>query len=854
MSDRRKRRSITSEMMLWILGLVVLPVLALTVYFYITITSALKETGYEKELQTNHTAQNTIGILGESIIGVTITNGYWEANRQALLAHDMEWLELNIGDIPNVVPNIDFVAEADISGSIIVQTGDVEPFIRTVNVPHLMGKFKSVKTFTGILDTSKGLAIVAVSQVTGDSGQNGTAGMIIMGRLLDNKIMIKLQDTLQTDIALLTDSGQFLSSTEEVTAKDINVFVADKGTGDSFEIVGNDGVSLSKSAAAFKDMSGRTIGTIYTQSLSVTAMKTVNGLSRLGIYSLIVMALLLLLVAYLLRRRIMLPLRHLTIMLEQVAAGKQVDEIPKHVEQGDVELLQAIGRISNLNQQLEQTVLKRTAAIQNLLNYAKQGFFTVHSDLIVGEEYSLQCTRIFGMNIAGVHLPELLYPDNEQEKRLLLEILEECFVQKDELRREIVVSLLPEELFIGELTVSVEYKVIEDDSKATLEIMVILTDITEKRMIEQQIAKERLILQMVVQVVTHLDDTNTTLIAFRRFCEMGIVDIINSQRTWEQKLLSIYKRIHTFKGSFALLQFLHISPRLHHLESELQERINRVDEYTGEQSLQYLRSLQLNTWMEEDLKVLTDILGEEMLYQYRRNQTLTIQRKDWITLESKLIHALAESQHLDLLVELRELRNKPFSELVQSYAEYLTITSERFGIILHPMKMEGEDVSVDAQRFLLFSQSLIHVFRNIIVHAIELPGQRASVGKDEKGTVSLQTNQLNGNLVVTLSDDGKGIDVSKLRVRLLTKGLSDEATLDRMPDEEVILYIFQDELTTTESVSELSGRGVGLSAVKDEVDKLGGFIEVKSVAGGGTTFIFTIPLEEDRKHEEAQAG
>jgi two-component system chemotaxis sensor kinase CheA len=850
MSNRLKRRSLTSEMMLWILMLVVLPVLALTVYFYITITSALKETGFEKELQTNHTTQKSIEALGETILGVTITNGYWEDNRQALLSHDMEWLQRNIADMTGVVPNIDFVAEADLEGRVLTQSGDVEQFTDRVKVPYLLAKFETTKTFSGLLDTSKGIAIVAVSQVTSDDGSKESAGLLITGHYLNKEMMVRIQDTMQTEVALLLNSGQFLSSTDKVKADDLKRFLGDKKVGDLFEIVGNDSVSLIKSAAGFKDMTGKTIGVIYTQSQSVTTMKTVSGLGKLGLYSLIVMAFLLLLVAYLLRRRIMLPLRHLTLVLEQVAAGQQVDEIPTHVQQADVELLQAIGRIGNLNQQLELTVQKRTAAIQNLLNYAQQGFFTVHSDLMVGEEYSSPCTRIFGRDIAGCHLPDLFYPDNDQEKQLLKEIFEECFTQTDELKRELVVSLLPEELSIGHLTISAEYKIIEDESGVTAEIMVILTDITEKRSIEQQMVQDRLVSQMVVQVVTHMEETHLILSEFKRFCEMGIVDNMNSQRPLEQRLLVIYKRIHTFKGSFALLQFPNIVPRLHELETQLKELIDQAEKGAGEHSLQFLRSLKLHTWVDADLKALTDILGEEMLFQQQRDQTVKIQREDWLMLESKLTKALAEPQHLDLLAELRGVRNRPFRELVAHYNDYLILSSERLGIVMHPIRMEGEEVSVDGQRFLLFSQSLIHVFRNIVVHAIEQPEERLSQGKDERGTVTLCINQVGDMLVVTISDDGRGIDPKKLRERLLSKGICDEETLQHLSDEEVIPYIFRDELTTTESVSEMSGRGIGLSAVKDEADKLGGTVTVSSSPGQGTTFTFTIPLEEYGKQRE----
>ncbi|MFC4303602.1 ATP-binding protein [Cohnella boryungensis] len=845
-------------MMIWIFLLVVLPGISVTAYFYITITGALKESAYEKELQTNYVAQRSIESLGETILGVTITNGYWEANRQALLSRDMEWLERNIGDMPRVVPNIDFVAEADLEGRILVQAGDVEQFQNRIEVPHLLERFGEEKTFSGLLDTSKGLAVVAVSQVTGDTGENGTAGLLVTGHYLNERDMARVQDTLQAQLALELASGQFLSSTDMLTLEVLREIYGKLPVGEPAELVKHDRLSVTQSAVPFKDMTGRTIGRLYTQSQSGSSMETVSALNKLALYSAFGLAFLLVLVAYLLRNRIVRPLRHLTAMLEQVAAGKQVDDIPKYVEQSDKELLQAFGRIGSLNEQLKLTVETRTAALQNLLNYSQQGFFTVHSDLRVGDEYSLPCVRFFGREIAGASFPELIYPDNEREAKLLADIAAEVFVQEDELQREMVVSLLPEELNLQELVISAEYKIISGTDGSSTELMVILTDITERRMIEEQIARERANQQMVVQVVTHLEETNQILTEYRRFCEMGIVDALRSPLPLEQRLLSVYKRIHTFKGSFSMLQFPLIVPRLHALETELQARIRLIglspDYESVEESLREFRIMELHTWVDEDLKALTDILGEEMLYQRNQESTLSIPRGAWRRLENKLAEALAPTGHRELLSELRELRNTPFRGLVEHYRDYLETAAERQGIPLNPVVLEGEDVTVDPQRFRPFAQSLIHVFRNIVVHAIEPSEERLLQNKEACGTVALRFGRQGDRLIVVISDDGRGIRSESLRERLVEKGIIAESAARLLTSEELIAYIFRDEMTTAESVSELSGRGVGLSAVQEETEKLGGSVEVASVPGEGTTFTFSLPLEANESIEEDVPG
>lgn len=844
-----KRRSLTSEMMLWIVVLVVLPLIALTAYFYFTITAALMETNRADELRTNQTAQKSLEALGETILGVTITNGYWEDNRQALLARDMEWLERNIADMPEVVPDIDFVAEAAIDGEIIVQSGDVEPFVDRVDVPYILQRFRGEKTFAGILDTSAGAALVAVAQVAGDDGEGEAAGLLITGRLLDNRMLQRLQAALQTEIALLFASGRFLSSSGNIAASDVERFLSDNGTDirSVLPVAREDDIGLSRSVAPFPDMSGEPIGALFTESRSETATTTMSGLGRLGLLSLLVLIFLLALVAFLLRRRITIPLRHLTSMLEHVAEGRPAGELPKHIRQADVELLRALEGIGSLNQQLERTVEQRTNAIHNLLNYTRQGFFTILPDLSIGGEYSAQCRRLFDLDeIAGAYAPELLYPEEEQERKLLAEILLEIFGQADEMKRDIVMTLLPAELTIGAWTVGMEYQLLAEaeETDGPAEMLVIMTDISEKRMYENRTVRERLILQMVVQVVTHLDEFNNTVDEFRQFGEIGLADILAGGLTMEQKLMSVYKRVHTFKGSFSLLQFPYVVPRFHDLESQLQARIAQADFTPDETNERFVRELQLHTWLDEDLAVLTEMIGEDMLYQQQRRTMVSLPRTQWLSLESRLARALPGPEHRELLEELRQVRNRPFRELVSTYNDYLAITGERYGIRMHPMALEGGELAVDAERFFHLAQSFIHVFRNIVVHAIEPPDERRRSGKDECGTVTLRVSRLRDNLNIEISDDGGGIDVVKLRERMVRKGLCAAEAAAGMSDEEVIPYIFRDELTTTEAVSELSGRGVGLSAVWDEVAKLGGSVEVRSAAGAGTTFLFIVPLED----------
>jgi len=136
----------------------------------------------------------------------------------------------------------------------------------------------------------------------------------------------------------------------------------------------------------------------------------------------------------------------------------------------------------------------------------------------------------------------------------------------------------------------------------------------------------------------------------------------------------------------------------------------------------------------------------------------------------------------------------------------------------------------------------VHVFRNMIDHGIETPEERLAAGKREFGLIQCKIRQSGNELTLSVSDDGRGIDAAKVLRVAESKGLIAPGQGGLMTAEEIYGLLFMDSLSTKDEVSALSGRGVGLSAVKAEVERLGGTIEVGSKPGRGSRFKFHLPL------------
>ena len=158
------------------------------------------------------------------------------------------------------------------------------------------------------------------------------------------------------------------------------------------------------------------------------------------------------------------------------------------------------------------------------------------------------------------------------------------------------------------------------------------------------------------------------------------------------------------------------------------------------------------------------------------------------------------------------------------------------------LQMSGEDTEVDRTVIDEIGDPLIHIIRNSIDHGIETPKERIKRGKSEEGTVILKAYPDGNNVVIEVVDDGGGIDFNKVKVKAIEKGIITAEEGDILSQEEIIPLLFMPGFSTSDEVSDISGRGVGLDVVKSKIESINGSIEIDSEMGKGTRFIIRIPL------------
>src|SRR5262249_50612753 len=157
-------------------------------------------------------------------------------------------------------------------------------------------------------------------------------------------------------------------------------------------------------------------------------------------------------------------------------------------------------------------------------------------------------------------------------------------------------------------------------------------------------------------------------------------------------------------------------------------------------------------------------------------------------------------------------------------------------------EMYGADTELDRQVLELIKDPLTHMVRNSADHGLEMPAERIAAGKHERGIIRLSACHQGGHIVIEITDDGRGLDPARIRAKAVALGLASESAIERMSDAQVQAFIFAPGFSTMDTVTSVSGRGVGMDVVRTNVDQIGGTIDVKSVPGRGTTFTIKIPL------------
>lgn len=237
------------------------------------------------------------------------------------------------------------------------------------------------------------------------------------------------------------------------------------------------------------------------------------------------------------------------------------------------------------------------------------------------------------------------------------------------------------------------------------------------------------------------------------------------------------------------------------------------------------------------LETLMQMVSELVL---TRNQLMQIVRtkedKDFMSPLQQLSHITSELQE-----GVMKTRMQPIGNAWSKFPRLIRDLSLELGKKIE-LKMIGAETELDRQLLEVIKDPLTHMVRNSCDHGLETPADRLAAGKGEVGTVTLSAYHEGGHIIIEIKDDGRGINIERVKQKALENGMATEAQLETMSTKQIAQFIFGAGFSTAEKVTSVSGRGVGMDVVRTNIEKIGGTIELDSNWGKGSVVAIKIPL------------
>jgi two-component system chemotaxis sensor kinase CheA len=468
-------------------------------------------------------------------------------------------------------------------------------------------------------------------------------------------------------------------------------------------------------------------------------------------------------------------------------------------------------QLSDYAKNLERKVEERTAELDArnrgmrlVLDNVAQGFITIDLHGKMASERSAIVDRWFGTPSEGASLLDYLRP----EAARFVELLELGLVELRDgiMPLELLLYQLPQRFQWRERTFAAAYNPL-GAGELPDGLLVILSDVTEA------VARERAEREQkeMITLFQHVALDRSGVEAFL----LEAATLVGALRE-EQDVVTQRRLVHTLKGNCAMYGMTAYAELAHRVESEL------IESNVGLASEQ--RSALVEAW-KRNMSRIGWLLGGP-----RRN----VVQLETSELQALALRAQAGAVPREIVATLADWQREPAYRRLERLGAQACSVAERLGKPRPKIEIEDHGVRLDGDGLAAFWAAMVHVMRNAMDHGIEDAEGRALSGKAEAGTITLSSRRQDGKLIISVRDDGRGVNWDKLRAKAAAADLPHDTRAA------LVEALFSDGISTKESASDVSGRGVGLAALRHVVRELAGEIEVESVALQGTLFRFIL--------------
>lgn len=458
---------------------------------------------------------------------------------------------------------------------------------------------------------------------------------------------------------------------------------------------------------------------------------------------------------------------------------------------------------------LELEVAERTRVLRTILDNVTSGFLVVEGDLRIAPGYTRSCHALLGTEeLAGRGAPEAFgRGDARLASQLRLALLQ---VFADILPEEVCLDAVPKRIKAGDRVLRVDASAIRGDDGAVREVLLTLNDATSLENAQREARENKGLIGILRQRE-----------AFRDFVSDTRELLSSAREALDDGDEAFYRRaLHTVKGNASAFDLESVVRTIHEIEAK--PEIVRADVDAAE--------AEVRGFLERHSSVLEieyDVV-EETSYEVPERRV-------------DVLASITKPQDLEIKKWTAELVLKRADAVLGPIDCYVAKLSERLEKQV-TFVLTGGEVKLDARRVRPVARILSHLLRNSVDHGIEAGDERGA--KDVTGRIEVRVEDGADAWVISVIDDGRGIDCDALAMQAAARGLIPNEVLASMTEAEKAALIFMDGLSSKEVASDISGRGVGMGAVKAAVEAEGGEVDVHSTRGEGTRVMIRLPKPE----------
>ena len=520
--------------------------------------------------------------------------------------------------------------------------------------------------------------------------------------------------------------------------------------------------------------------------------------------------------------------------------------------------------VKDFIENLDKKVQERTREVQeekkkiaDLLNNMKQAVFKINSDGIVVGPVSEFTSDVFGEDIVGKNIFDNVYKDVVEGSETYASV-NTCFIAvfgEDDLQWDLQEDNLPEKVTRivegypnDKQILKINYAPLWNDMDELEEIMFVVEDVTELEALAEEKRKSEENIRMIQAIAdAHMDDIRD----FFKNTHTLLDDtkVLLDKKVYDQESFGLmFRYLHTVKGNSRVFNFNLVASTVHDVEHLVTQCLNKIkdgetiDENTIEVIYQGIADTagSLDRYADVGLnvfKVNLDSSKGGSGGQQDTTETTKILNKNFKKLED-LVGGLNPDNIAGSYDQLKEVFHSLYEvDVKSSFAKYKSMINE----VAQKLKKQidftvtGDDVSMNKEKLSLLHDAIIHMLRNSADHGIEEEEVRQANGKDPVGKLIVDFKMNGEGFDLIIKDDGAGIPAEKIYQKAVGNGVIDGSK--EMSEQDKLQLIFLPNLSAKDDVSELSGRGVGMDVVKNNIQEIGGTILISSELGKGTEFI-----------------